>query len=217
MTEIRQQAVVTAAWMLTGSVTLPNTELVNGMQFFKVVKADARIHRLLIGSCRKNHSKTMSDTTIVRTLTELRNAKRLELLQSFAASADDELDLDVGKDKFKPFEPMLPPVIDIIAPTISDNEAQTIKVLCQAASLPLWVQLTVANVTYLHHAICGAVEDQPAKKQRVHVFNDDKRSAFRVRYLEADTFKTKDFRFDGTDEGRAVAEHEANEFAKAIV
>lgn len=91
-------AMGTGLWFVTpwvaDGVDIREVMEVSGRKFIKVTKSNPRIERLLTGKAAGQH-RQLTRTTIIETLTALRNAKREEFLTMDTSDcAKEDLGLD---------------------------------------------------------------------------------------------------------------------------
>ena len=144
--------------------------------FGKFNKTSSVIGRLLVGATRfEGLQHPLSHTDAIETLIEAREAKREELRQAEAAEEaaeraakmENKIDLKLDEATVVPNKHMkpaplkhLPPYVTVVAPAVSGLEPLEMKVLMSNnVKAPLWLELTVPNVSYLHRLIVKQIQE----------------------------------------------------------
>ena len=145
-----EHRVVISGGGLKGPVIVPETRSVDGAEFIKVAKADRVLERVLCSG---------------RSSSESRRLSRTDLANSWEEGKED-LGLDAPKSKrARQSSVTLPPVIEIRGPTAGSVIGIPLKVLPDAATKPLWVELTPANLEYLIAVVAVQRESGEIKRQ----------------------------------------------------
>lgn len=162
-----EHRVVISGGGLKGPVIVPETRSVDGAEFIKVAKADRVLERVLCSGRSSSESRPLSRTDIIETLTIARNKKVNELvLANSLEEGKEDLGLDAPKSKrARQSSVTLPPVIEIRGPTAGSVIGIPLNVLPDAATKPLWVELTPANLEYLIAVVAVQRESGEIKRQ----------------------------------------------------
>jgi len=140
-----------------GKVVIEDTQTVQHRVFFKVVKSDFTLQRLMgfkTSEKGEKQGRPLSSTDIIEQLTIMRNIKYDEYCQPLVEDTLDIDDADTKRKKQKPRDDM-PPIADIVAPAHGDIESKQIAVLMSGPNKPLQIELTAENICYLQ-AVAGA-------------------------------------------------------------
>jgi hypothetical protein len=151
--------------------------------FLKVIKADRKIERLLLGASDekkvKNMPRPLSHTNIIEILLQLREAKYKELLAELEKDAapqkstglNEEADSSVSRKTSQTILDQLPKFAAIDAPPLGEANGRKMQVVLEN-NAPLFVELTKSNFEYLQKAVAHQIED--GKTKRKHTRSDDK-------------------------------------------
>ena len=132
--------------------------------FAKFVKGSDVITRLLVGASQFNYTRRpLAHTDIIETLTGLREGKRLELREKQEradatqrlAKMEHKIDLQLDSSKPKPIAPIrdLPQFVEVHWAMEGDPVQPFRLLIHNNERAPLWVELTLGNVDYLHRAV----------------------------------------------------------------
>ena len=144
--------------------------------FGEFKRSSSVIGRLLVGATQfEGLRRPLSHTDAIETLIEAREAKREELRQAEAAEEAAERaakmenkivfkldEASVVLNKHMKPAPLkhLPPYVTVVAPAVSGLEPLEMKVLMSDnVKAPLWLELTVPNVSYLHRLIVKQIQE----------------------------------------------------------
>ena len=144
--------------------------------FGEFKKGTSVIARLLVGATQfEGLRHPLSHTDAIERLIEAREAKREELRQAEAAEEaarraakmENKIDLTLDEATVVPNKHMkpaplkhLPPYVTVVAPAVSGLEPLEMKVLMSNNDkAPLWLELTVPNVSYLHRLIVKQIQE----------------------------------------------------------
>lgn len=199
-------------WVADG-VDIREVMEVSGRKFIKVTKSNPRIERLLTGKAAGQH-RQLTRTTIVETLTALRNAKREEFVaMDTSGHAKEDLGLyeetEQTVKRSKVSAALVPQYSDIVAPQVGIVAGLPMAVLLSQPHTALWVEATQENVEYLFNVVSEQLKAPIGDRtDGMMVCNSGlpkgvvwcpSRQAYRYRYMEGNQKKTKDFQVKDSD------------------
>ena len=173
-------------------------------KFVKLAKSNRRIERLLTGE-GVGHDRLLTRTTIIQTLTTLRNERREEFIRASVSTDVEDLGLNEPQSKrFKSSASVVPVYADIQAPAVGPVAGRAITVVLSMPHIALWVEITKQSVEYLHDVVSEQLvhpgsdvlspQLEPATGLPKNVVFCKGRNAYRVRYTENGNKRTKDFK-----------------------
>ena len=195
---------VAAPW-LSQAVSLTDLHEKENMFFMKVTKGDNKVARILSGSSI-GKARKLSSTDFLATIQRIRNdeqlavCKRIDEQQVQRAVEDLGMDIAPNSKKLKTMTSVLPHTLTIRAPALENHDAVDMTVLTGSETSPLFVEVTSANIDYLHAAFVEQVARPPAsadtesqaKPRGVHWCSN--KQAYRVNYKSEGKLRQKYFR-----------------------
>lgn len=143
---------------LEHGVQVSKTVCVAGTLFWKVSKSDHVVSRVVLGKSF-SQARPLARTTILETLVKARNDRVLDLTRALDQASED-LGLDHDLKTMKPDLSKLPDVISMLAPTVGGRQGMSMKVLPALPRQPLWLELSVDVVQYLHDVAVYQIEQE---------------------------------------------------------
>ena len=150
---------------LKDSVHLKAIKNVSGAWFWKALKSDHIVERMLLGTAQ-HRERPLSRTSVFETLIELRNNKMHSIINP---PAEDDLGLDdepTPRKRAKLDLAALPSVLTVEAPTIGDAMGMPIQVLPDQPSKPLWLELSAPVIEYLMSAVAYQINNAGIHRAR---------------------------------------------------
>ena len=146
-------------------IVLRNIERRGDARFYKLIKSDPMVVRLLTGH-GIGEARMLAKTDIIEQLVAARNNKRQELLDGFASAAGAAGAEDLGVDddeqqpkkKLRRFDAQLPEIISIVGPSVEGIAGRSINVLMARPDQPVWVEISCDNFDYLRDVATCQIE-----------------------------------------------------------
>ena len=172
-------------------IHIRNTKEVHGVLFWKAAKSDHVVTRMVFGKS-ETQQRPLSKTNVLETMQHNRN-KAVESMIKALGGPKEDLGLDDIEDSVKINKTdldKLQSIIYIDAPNIGPVEGMKVRVLKGKSTKPLWLELSITVVEYLHKACSYQLSQEPVLRNRPHhkdvagdpgVSWEDRRKAFRAR------------------------------------
>ena len=189
-----EKRTVVSGGKLKDPAVLKNIKVVDGIEFFKAIKGDPVLVRILTGACHRNQ-RVLKNHDLFCRLSQLRDAT-VEKLTNPLAKSDLGIDDDSHPLKRRKACPLLiniPEVVEVALPPVDGHDGLSIRVLAGFGKDPLWLELSPSVLQYLTHVFDQRVHDddeptvdgsenQGDKQLETHITYDQARKAYRVRY-----------------------------------
>ena len=148
-------------------VFLRSVKCVEGVTFFKLIKSDNVMERLLCGKSPSRSERLLPKTRIIETIASLRNQAIQHLIQP---PAHDDLGLDaeepIRKRKAAIDLSQLPEALTITLPDIQDIPGCAAKVLVDKPASPLWLEFSPQILEYVAKVCRYQIEHDPTVKDK---------------------------------------------------
>jgi hypothetical protein len=220
-----QPAIIASGGHIHGTVVVPGTELVDGVQVFKLAKGNSGLSRLLGFTVNKDTGRVLAKTDIIEQLQKLRD---IEYAKYCGPKVEDDLGVEPVQGKLVPRSDM-PKLATITAPSFEGIDGLPVKVALDRSNMALKMELSLENIDYLmrvcrYQANMGNIK-RVAHKEAVpevarvgvaekgvsFVYKGAKKGCFRVRKISKNKKSSAKF-FRYYNKG-GVVNHNAEELA----
>lgn len=164
---IENRPVISAGHLKTPM--LLSTKVVDGFTYFRLSKSDQQITRLLVKEKFSPTDRPLSRSDVIERLVMLRNSAYHSLLMERPDDTEEKEDLGLDAPPKKPRKPSevdMPASIVAEVPDVEGVEGVSMRMLLSNPKLPLWVELTVANLDFLIEVVNRQIASGVIK--RVH-------------------------------------------------